>query len=128
MTYDPHRHAGRLGLRVEYADLGPHLHGLYLHQDSTVLLRPGMTYRAERSTLAHEIVHHEHGDDLTNDRTWSAKREARCDRIAAHRLIDPLELEAAMRATDDAAEWCRTLDVLPWVITTYLQEHHRHAA
>lgn len=124
--YDPYTHAAQLGLRVVWGDPGPGLAGIYHHTQRTAVIRDTMTDRAKRSTLAHEIVHHEYGDPPVFDPVWHAKREKRCDTIAAGRLITPEDLYR-VRGIEDTAEWCRELDVLPWVIETYFGRH-RHAA
>lgn len=122
--YNPHQHAEALGLRVLHGDPGPGRDGLYIHP-RTIILRAGLTHRAERSVLSHEVVHAEWDDRPTTDPAWHARREARADRIAAHRLIaDQLH---RIQGITDPAEWCRELDVLPWVITTYMR-NRRHAA
>ncbi|WP_162421388.1 ImmA/IrrE family metallo-endopeptidase [Rothia koreensis] len=118
--YNPFTHAEALGLRVVLKDPGHGDDGWYDHQNRTIWLRPGMTYRAQRSTLAHEIVHHQYGDEPTHDPVWHAKREARCNRIAAHRLLKDVDPNDTAGITD-MAEWCRIYDVLPWVITTHLE-------
>lgn len=124
--YNPFTHADDIGLHVIYGEPGEGLAGRYDHPTRTAIIRDGMSYRAQRSTLAHEIVHAEHGDQDTHDDVWHAKREKRCDQIAAHRLITPDDLER-MRGIEDTAEWCRELDVLPWVVETFL-ERCPHAA
>lgn len=124
--YDPLAHAAQLGMRVMWGDPGPGLAGIYYHTTQTAVIREGMNHRAQRSTIAHELVHHEFQDPPVHDPVWHAKRERRCDIIAARRLITPEDL-LRVRGIEDIAEWCRELDVLPWVVTTYLERFH-HAA
>lgn len=116
--YDPYAHASQLGVRVVFGDPGPGRDGIYHHDIATTIIRDTLTDRGKRSTLAHELVHAEYGDTPITDPVWDAKRERRCDLIAARRLIDPGDL-ARIRGIEDSAEWCRELDVLPWVIETY---------
>ena len=123
LNYDVLAEADLAGMNITYGNPGPGLAGIYDRTTRTAIIRPRTTWRAERVTINHELVHHEFMDDTTYDYLTHLKREARCDRIAAERLIDPEELAEAMTFTQDAAEWCRTLNVLPWVIKTYLKEH-----
>lgn len=118
--YDPFAHAEALHLRILIKDPGNNNDGYYDHRTRTIWLRPGMTYRAQRSTLAHEIIHAQFEDEPTCDPVWHAKRERRCDNIAAQRLLRDADPRHVSGITD-LAEWCRIYDVLPWVITTYLE-------
>ncbi|WP_443095849.1 ImmA/IrrE family metallo-endopeptidase [Rothia koreensis] len=124
--YNPEDHAHQLGLRVVYGDPGPGRNGIYLHDCLTIIIRATLTTRGKRCTLAHEIVHHEYGDEPTTDPVWHAKRETRRDRIATQRLMKNTDPTITAGITD-MAEWCRAYDVLPWVITTHLKEK-THAA
>lgn len=101
MAYDPYQHADQLGLTVHYGNPGTGLLGLYIHRSRAIMLRAGLSARVERCALAHEIVHAEYDDEPTSDGTWSAKREARCDRIAAERLIDRETLLSTASAYED---------------------------
>lgn len=123
LNYDVLAEADRAGMNIKYGNPGPGLAGIYDRTTRTATIRPRPTWRAERVTISHELVHHEYLDDTTYDYLTHLKRESRCDRIAASRLIDPDELTEVMTFTQDAAEWCRALNVLPWVITTYMKEH-----
>lgn len=124
LKYDVLAEADRAGMRITYGDPGPGLAGVYNRSTQTATIRPRETWRGERGAICHELIHHEYLDDTTHNYLTHLKREARCDRIAAYRLIDPAELAEVMAFTQDPAEWCRALDVLPWVISTYMKEHY----
>lgn len=119
MRYDPYAHAEGLGVTVVWGDPGPGLVGLYDHGHRRIVLRDGLTRRVERCVLAHEILHHEHGDELTRDPMWAARREERCDRVAASRLIRWEDYLAAAVATDDPGALCLELDVTAWILSAY---------
>lgn len=121
MTYDPWSHADALGIPVRYRP-GLAWEGLWHH--GTILLRPGLTRRVERSVLAHEIVHAEHDDQPTTDTVTHTRQERRADRIAAERLITPADLRAAQRISDDPGMWCHELDVTGWILTARLGALH----
>lgn len=122
MRYDPFQHAEDLGLRVEWGDPGPGIAGLYEHHSLTITLSAGLSPRAARCVLAHEIVHHEYGDEPTMDAVWHAKRERRCNRIAAARLVDDDEFAAAVAASEDPGQWCLDLSVTSWILKAYMAE------
>lgn len=123
MAYDPYQHADQLGLTVHYGNPGTGLLGLYIHRRRTIILRAGLSARVERCALAHEIVHAEYEDEPTSDGAWSARREARCDRIAAERLIDRETLLSTASAYEDMGEWAAALEVTGWILGAYLVAH-----
>lgn len=122
--YDPHQHAEELGVRIIYQPPGNGLTGLYVGQRNgrpTVLLKPGMSTREERSTLAHELVHVEHDDLPTLDHTWHARRERRCNRVAAGRLIEREALLQLASAYEDRGMWAIELGVSGFILDAYLE-------
>lgn len=122
--YDPWEHAHRLELVVHRGTLSsPDHDGEYYDRERLVMLRRGLTWRQERCVLAHEIVHAEYRDRPTTDPHVHAKREARCDRIAAHRLIHPEQLQRTMREYRDAGDWCLELDITADLLQVYLDRH-----
>lgn len=124
--YDPHQHAEELGVHIIYHPPGNGLTGLYVGQRNgapTVLLKPGMSEREERSTLAHELVHVEHDDLPTLDHTWHARRERRCNRVAAERLIDRSALLCLASAYEDRGVWALELGVAGYLLDAYLEAH-----
>lgn len=113
-----------LNHRTHYSPPPTHRHAYQLQ----LLIRcstpgPGLPKRVERCVVAHEIVHAEYGDQPTTDRHWHARREARCNRIAADRLINEEELIAAMRATQDPRQVALDLNVTSWFLEAYLNNH-----
>ncbi|UCR88319.1 ImmA/IrrE family metallo-endopeptidase [Mycetocola spongiae] len=115
--YDPHAHALDLGVRVVHRPLGK-LTGLWVPRHGAIFLRPGMTRRHERSVLAHEVAHVELGHVLSTRRT-----EAAADARAARLLIDPAELAAQMRWSQEVAELAIELGVSERILLAYLRAH-----
>ncbi|WP_237196938.1 ImmA/IrrE family metallo-endopeptidase [Rothia nasimurium] len=121
--YDPYQHAHELGVTIIHTNPGPGLNGLYTGKHNgapTIHLRPGLTTREERSVLAHELVHVEHDDQPTADHAWSARRERRCDRIAAQRLINRDHLIQLAATYPDKGVWAIELGVTGYLLDTYL--------
>lgn len=121
--YDPYQHAHELSVTIIHASPGPGLKGLYTGKHNgvpTVYIRPGLTAREERSVLAHELVHVEHDDQPTTDHAWSARRERRCDRIAAQRLINRDHLIQLAATYPDKGVWAIELGVTGYLLDTYL--------
>lgn len=69
--------------------------GYYLHYSRTISLRSNLSERALRSTLAHELAHAIHGDELTGLDWMDSKIERRADEFAAQLLITPSEYAVA---------------------------------
>lgn len=129
--YEPHIDADNKGIRVIYKDPGVNRLGLYIGKINglpTILLKPGMSARIERCVLAHEIVHAEHDDQPTPDSVWHAKRENRCDRIAAERLIDPVKLQQVAAQYDDPGQWAAELNVTGWLLDAWLTANQQDLA
>jgi Zn-dependent peptidase ImmA (M78 family) len=84
------------GVRVMWRDLGRR-RGEYRHSPALITLNPRMSTALQRSTLAHELGHHHHGDTWTDDPALIARRERRADTYAAQLLIDPNTYAAAER-------------------------------
>ena len=82
--------ANAIGVTIEYADL-THLDrdGDYNHSTRTIRLQIGMTWRLERSVLAHELAHAVFEDVPSMFGPSNAKMERRADEWAALRLITP---------------------------------------
>jgi hypothetical protein len=117
-TYDPWNHAHDLGVNVEWGET----HGnLGLWDGHTIRLAPDLNRREERCVLAHEIVHAEFEDEPTSDHFWHARREARCDRLAATRLICPNRLLELAATTEDMGIWALELGVTGWLLEAYLK-------
>lgn len=94
-AYDPWSHAYELRLNIVEADLPPAVNGEYRHRDRTIILRRGLTARAARCTLAHEIQHALAGDEPTCSTVLQRKAERLASRRAAWMLIDPYEYAQA---------------------------------
>ncbi len=123
-AYDPWEHTHQLGFRFERAPLSHPDHLAECHVDRRlILLKPGLTWRVERCELSHENVHAEYGDLPIPEGIELRKRELRCDRIAADRLVNPERLARAMIEHPDPATWCLDLDITARVLRTYLHHH-----
>lgn len=123
-AYDPWDHAHQMGFRIERRTLShpDHLAECHLEQ-RLILVKPGLTYRVERCEVGHENVHVEFGDLPIPEGLELRKRELRCDRIAAERLINPDRLARAMIEHADPASWCLELDITARMLRTYLHHH-----
>lgn len=71
--------------------------GYYDHTARTISMRTGLSDRAYRSTLAHELAHALQGDEFTGIKWMDDRIEARADRMAARLLIDPDDYAEAER-------------------------------
>lgn len=113
MRYNPHQHAARLGIQVEYVPALP-WRGRWLPDKGIIELRQGMRWHDERSTLTHELAHAILGHIET-----TPKNERAADRWAAHKLIDPDELRRVTALSDDPAQWCLDLETAPRHLRIY---------
>lgn len=111
-AYDPWSHAHDLGLCVVEEPLPATVIGLYRHHKREVVLRQGLTSRAARCALAHEIQHALAGDEPTCSPVVHRKAELLASRRAAWMLIDPFEYaEAETEHEGHAASMAHTLNV-----------------
>lgn len=97
-SYNPYEHAELLGADVIKSR---DVQGFGDYRAGVIRIHPDLTQAEARCTIAHEIVHHEHRDDILGycGVAWLDNR-LECDvhAIAARRLIIPTELA-------DAAKW-----------------------
>jgi Zn-dependent peptidase ImmA (M78 family) len=100
--YHPWRHLDGLGLDVAYADLGGDA-GCWDPDNELIWLDKQLTQAERRSTLAHELVHAERGDEPCITGWHERHQERPVEREAARRLI---ELDDLM----DALAYCMSLD------------------
>lgn len=81
------RLAADLGVSVASSeDMDDDTAGVYCETTQSILIDRNMTYRQKRCTLAHELVHWEHGDQACTP-TLNTKAECRTRRETAMRLI-----------------------------------------
>ncbi|MFS3128683.1 ImmA/IrrE family metallo-endopeptidase [Nocardioides sp. Bht2] len=85
-------HAADLGLRVEWADLGPRRRGQYCDESREVTLNHRLSRSQATATLAHEIGHAVFGDRCT-----SPKVERRADEYGASLIINVKDYKRAER-------------------------------
>lgn len=89
--YDPWAHAQELGLTVREEQLPDGVHGEYRHALGLVIIRAGLSRRAARCALAHEIQHALAGDVPVAHDLLHARAELRAARRTAWVLVDPVE-------------------------------------
>lgn len=99
-NYDPWIHAFELRLDIIEEDLSGKQRGEYRHSERLIILRKGLSERAARCTLAHEIQHALAGDVPTCSKSLQRKAELRACRRAAWALIDPFEYQEAEQLHD----------------------------
>ena len=92
---DLHAYADKIGVRLVKHDNGPK--GFYDNAARTISTRRGLSIRAYRSTLAHELAHATYRDEPTGHGHYDQRQELRADRWAARALIDPEVFEDAYR-------------------------------
>ncbi|MFC6344613.1 hypothetical protein ACFP8W_21705, partial [Nocardioides hankookensis] len=80
------------GVRVEWADLGPHRQGQYRRQLRLIELNPGLVLRQLVPVLAHEYAHFVYDDSCS-----TLARERRAWEHAARMLITPADYARAER-------------------------------
>lgn len=88
-----HALADQLGVTVMWRTRGPK--GLWVPGRRVIVLREGMGWRKERSTLAHELGHAVHNDFPTRDPRLHARQENRANEFAVRLLITPEQLAEA---------------------------------
>lgn len=120
-AYDPWGHAEALGLEVIERRRLPHGDdGRYTLAEHRVELRRGLTARAARSVLAHEIQHALAADPPTRFGPVRARQETLARRRAALMLVDSSEYAAAEAIYGpNVAPLADELDVLPSVIVDF---------
>lgn len=95
--YDPWRHAAGMNIRIIQRPLPIGLLGYWHAPSRTIVLDNRLNQAERRSTLAHEIVHVERGDDGQCASDWhESKQEQQVHQIASRRLIATEDLALAM--------------------------------
>lgn len=114
--YDPYAHAEHLGLAVIRRPLPAGQLGLAL--PGRIILHPAQSPAQARSTCGHEIAHHEAYDvrnpipaGTPDGLRIARRREARCDYIAARRLICLDELGDLLALGANETQMAAALDV-----------------
>ncbi|GAA3581309.1 hypothetical protein GCM10022198_00540 [Klugiella xanthotipulae] len=125
--YDPWEHAASLGITVVYYPLRTSK-GMWVPERRMIFLRSQQRAFVERCVLAHELAHAENGDPTGHHPRY----EARANRIAAERLINPRDLSELVRVYSDGDQICRELGVTRELFTAYWDEYggcnNRHIA
>lgn len=89
--YDPWAHANELEVEVVHGRLHRNWRGAYDHIGRRIILAKGMSFREERSTLAHEVQHALAGDMASPFGLLTLRQELLARRGAAQMLICPAE-------------------------------------
>lgn len=110
--------AEELGLEV-IEKRGPHTSG-YRPHERVIRLTPGMSRRAARSVLAHEIAHHVLEHRPTDFGPIRARQERQANEWAARHLIDhDTYIEVERLRDGHLASMAHDLDVAPELVTVY---------
>lgn len=83
--------------------------GRYYHQQRLVVIHPDLTQAERRSTLAHELVHAERGDEPCVSGWHEGKQERLVSELAARQLISLDRLTDALRWSQDEHELAEEL-------------------
>ncbi|MDN4615965.1 ImmA/IrrE family metallo-endopeptidase [Leifsonia sp. F6_8S_P_1B] len=94
------------GLRVCAAHLPPGIMGYYSPDESRIYFDVGLTPSERRTTIAHELGHHDYGH-----RGNSSRAERLADSYAADLLIDPYDYAALELVNPDIAHIAEELCV-----------------
>lgn len=120
-SYDPFQHAERLGVEVCWKELPHNIHGLWT--GAKVLLDPRLSTLQVRSDLTHELVHVELDEPYLH-KSYAARVENRCDKVAAARLIDYSEYASLARIYPDNLPLLAVeLGVTQEMLETYIKHH-----
>jgi len=119
IDYDPWLHADLLDLPVITRSKlpKPGMVACYSKKHRAIFTLAGHPHAVERCAIAHEIVHHEHGDIGTN-----RMQENRADRIAARRLIRPTRLSQLRDISEDPGRLALELDVTEHIMDAYIKQ------
>lgn len=119
------RLAGELGLEV-IEGRGKHAGG-YRPDDNTIRLTPGLSRRAARSVLAHEIGHHVHGHRPSHFGPVLRRQERAANEWAARLLITIDDYREAEKLREGhVPSIAFELDVLPELVESYQSILERH--
>lgn len=119
--YDPWNHAHELRLEVSEAELPATVHGEYRHSEHQIILRKGLSARAARCALAHEIQHALAGDEPTMSTHLHRKAEVLASRRTAWILVDPYEYaEAEQLHEGHVPSIAHALNVTPKVLRDWM--------
>lgn len=114
--FDPYEYANGQGIEVIHRPISS-VHGLWLPDYQTIVVRSGLSQRHERCVLTHELAHAHFGH--TQD---SPKNEFQADRWAARKLINPHRLRDLVAWSGDAAEIAAELVVSTRLVRVYLEQ------
>ena len=124
-NYEPFQHAESLNIDVHWEELPHNIHGLW--SGTAIIIDPRCNTVQTRCTLAHEIVHAELDQPLLH-KHYAARIEARCDRIAATRLIDHDEYQCVLKAYPNNLPYiANELGATQRILHVFAQHHSRES-
>lgn len=100
-----------MGLEVVLEDLGNELCGYYDHATETVHINSRLSIRERRTTLVHELIHWERGDQPTDSLSVHTAREVEVEHESARRLISFPQLIWAITYYGAGGAGAEALDV-----------------
>lgn len=110
------RHAAeRLGVTVRIAAVPEGLWGIYDKRHHLITVKPGLGHAQRISTLAHELGHAHYGHHGHHP-----KHEHLANKWAARHLLTFEGLMAHSRETLDTGALAANLNVMPWVIESFV--------
>lgn len=112
--YDPYHHAAALGLHVLTEDIPEP--EVWLPQSGTIIINRRLRPAQQREVCAHGVAHAALGHE--DDRP---KHEHQADLYSSLYLIDPLELRALFKWTDDVGKIAAELGITDQLLGTYLR-------
>lgn len=104
-----------LGVHVRTAPTPGNLWGIYDKRHKLITIRPGLGVAQYRSTLAHELGHAYYGHSGHHRKT-----ERLADKWAAKTLLTVNAVLDVARYYTDTGEISAHLEVLPWVLETFV--------
>lgn len=108
-------YAESIGVRIREAPVPAGWWGVYDHRHRLITLEPGLGLAQRRSTLAHELGHATYGHH-----GHTPKTELIADKWAARKLLNVDLLLDHAKANADVRELAANLEVMPWVIETFV--------
>lgn len=108
-------YAHSIGVRIREAAVPFGWWGVYDHRHRLITLKPGLGLAQRQSTLAHELGHAHYGHHGHHPKT-----ERMADKWAARKLLNTDLVLHHAKTTLDVRELSANLDVMPWVLETFV--------
>ncbi|WP_417372965.1 ImmA/IrrE family metallo-endopeptidase [Glutamicibacter protophormiae] len=107
--------AQEFGVHVRSAPTPGNLWGIYDKRHKLITIKPGLGRAQYRSTLAHELGHAHYGHSGHHRKT-----ERLADKWAAKKLLTVESVLDAARYSNDTGALAAHLEVMPWVLETFV--------